>query len=31
MKVVATGGLATILADATDAIDVFDRELTFKV
>ncbi len=30
MKVVATGGLATILADATDAIDVFDRELTFK-
>lgn len=30
MKVVATGGLARILADETDVIDIYDRELTFK-
>ncbi|MBP5331051.1 MAG: type III pantothenate kinase [Lachnospiraceae bacterium] len=30
MKVVATGGLGKIIADATDAIDLYDRKLTMK-
>ena len=30
MKVVATGGLGRIIADATDKIDVYDRKLTMK-
>lgn len=30
MKVVATGGLGRIIADATDSIDVYDRMLTMK-
>ncbi len=30
MKVVATGGLGRIIADATDSIDVYDRKLTMK-
>lgn len=30
MKVVATGGLGKIIADATDMIDVYDRMLTMK-
>ena len=30
MKVVATGGLGKIIADATDAIDDYDRKLTMK-
>ncbi len=30
MKVVATGGLGKIIADATDAIDVYDADLTLK-
>ena len=28
MKVVATGGLGSIIADETDVIDVYDRTLT---
>ena len=30
MKVVATGGLGKIIADATDSIDLYDRKLTMK-
>ena len=30
MKVVATGGLGKIIADATPLIDVYDPELTMK-
>lgn len=30
MKVIATGGLATIICNETDKIDIYDRELTFK-
>lgn len=30
MKVVATGGLGKMIADATDVIDVYDRKLTMK-
>lgn len=30
MKVIATGGLGKIIADATDAIDLYDRKLTMK-
>ena len=30
MKVVATGGLGRIIADATDMIDIYDRKLTMK-
>ena len=30
MKVVATGGLGKIIADCTDAIDVYDADLTLK-
>ena len=30
MKVVATGGLGKIIADATDTIDLYDRKLTMK-
>lgn len=30
MKVVATGGLSTLLKGETDSIDIFDRKLTFK-
>lgn len=30
LKVVATGGLGKIIADATDMIDVYDRKLTMK-
>lgn len=30
MKVIATGGLASIIADETDTIDIYDKELTFK-
>ena len=30
MKVIATGGLGQIIADATDMIDVYDRKLTMK-
>lgn len=30
MKVVATGGLGGIIADGTDLIDVYDRDLTLK-
>ncbi|MCR5323448.1 MAG: type III pantothenate kinase [Lachnospiraceae bacterium] len=30
MKVVATGGLGKIIADATDAIELYDRKLTMK-
>lgn len=30
MKVVATGGLGRIIAEATDMIDVYDRKLTMK-
>lgn len=30
MKVVATGGLARIIAGETDAIDIYDPDLTFK-
>ncbi|MBR5732010.1 MAG: type III pantothenate kinase, partial [Lachnospiraceae bacterium] len=30
MKVIATGGLGRIIADATDKIDVYDRKLTMK-
>ena len=30
MKVVATGGLGRIIAEATDCIDVYDRKLTMK-
>ena len=30
MKVVATGGLAVLFAESTDAIDHTDRELTIR-
>ncbi len=30
MKVVATGGLGKMIADATDSIDLYDRKLTMK-
>ena len=30
MKVVATGGLGSIIANATDMIDEYDRRLTMK-
>ena len=30
MKVVATGGLGKIIAEATDTIDVYDANLTLK-
>lgn len=30
MKVIATGGLARIIADETDVIDIYDPDLTFK-
>ena len=30
MKVVATGGLGEMIAQATDMIDVYDRMLTMK-
>lgn len=30
MKVIATGGLGRIIADATDTIDIYDRKLTMK-
>ncbi|PKM51299.1 MAG: pantothenate kinase [Firmicutes bacterium HGW-Firmicutes-7] len=30
MKVIATGGLARIIVDETDAIDIYDPDLTFK-
>lgn len=30
MKVIATGGLGRIIADETNKIDLYDRELTFK-
>ena len=30
MKVVATGGLGRIIADETDAIDVYDSTLTLE-
>ena len=30
LKVVATGGLGSIISDETDAIDVYDRQLTLE-
>ena len=29
-RVIATGGLASVVADATDAFDVVDKQLTLK-